>query len=118
MLALDIDNMDNLDKILDECIDRLNLGESIEACLADYPGHRGNLEPLLAAMLKTRDGYGYTPGHYKRGCFNPWLPTLNDYQQNTHYSTYSDTHCDCCTKVAEEGSQHHRGPDGQFFRKF
>ena len=53
--------VDNLDKILDECIDRLNRGLSVEACLADYPGYSRQLEPLLRAMLQTRKAYAFDP---------------------------------------------------------
>lgn len=50
-----------LDKILDECIDRINHGENVEACLADYPEHAEDLEPLLRAMLDTQTAYTFTP---------------------------------------------------------
>ena len=52
---------DNFDKILDECIDRINCGESLEACLADYPRYVEQLEPLLRAMLDTKMAYTFTP---------------------------------------------------------
>ncbi len=51
----------NFDKILDECIDRINRGESLEACLADYPQYIEQLEPLLQAMLDTQMAYTFTP---------------------------------------------------------
>jgi hypothetical protein len=51
----------NLDNILDECIDRINLGESIEACLNDYPEYRQELGPLLHAMLEMKTAYSFTP---------------------------------------------------------
>lgn len=41
-----------LEKILDECIERLAAGESIEACIASYPGQRDELLPLLEAAWK------------------------------------------------------------------
>ena len=34
---------DNLDKIIDECIDRINRGESVTACLTDYPEYSEEL---------------------------------------------------------------------------
>jgi hypothetical protein len=49
--------MDKLDKILDECIDRLNRGESLAACLADYPEYLEQLAPLLAAMQTSQDAF-------------------------------------------------------------
>lgn len=52
---------DNLNKILDECIDRINHGEAIESCLADYPEHRQELGPLLHAMLYTKSAYFLKP---------------------------------------------------------
>ncbi len=52
---------DRLDKIIDECIDRINRGESIENCLTDFPEYSEALEPLLSAMLKTKTAYCFTP---------------------------------------------------------
>lgn len=40
---------DDIEKILDECIDRMSAGEPLENCLADYPEHAGELRPLLLA---------------------------------------------------------------------
>jgi hypothetical protein len=54
---------DNLDKILDECIDRINRGESIDACLADYPAYREEIRPLLSAMIETRTAGSFTPSN-------------------------------------------------------
>ncbi len=51
----------NLNKILDECIDRTNRGESLEACLSDYPKYADQLEPLLRSMASTRAAYAFTP---------------------------------------------------------
>jgi len=52
---------DNFDKTLDECIDRINRGESLESCLADYPEYVEQLEPLLQAMLQTKEAYSFAP---------------------------------------------------------
>jgi hypothetical protein len=52
---------DNLDKILDECIDRINCGESVQACLTDYPEYSEELGPLLSAMFETKTAYPFTP---------------------------------------------------------
>jgi hypothetical protein len=52
---------DKFDKILDECIDRINQGESVEACLADYPEYAEQLEPLLQVMLQTNKAYSFAP---------------------------------------------------------
>ena len=60
-MTLDTEMTDNLDKILDECIDRINRGESVEACLTDYPENSEELGPLLSAMLETKTVYSFTP---------------------------------------------------------
>jgi inhibitor of cysteine peptidase len=46
---------DDIEKILDECIDRMNGGESLEDCLAGYPEHAAELRPLLLAARGIRD---------------------------------------------------------------
>ncbi len=51
----------DFDRILDECIDRINRGEGLEACLADYPAYVEQLEPLLRAMLQTKEAYSFVP---------------------------------------------------------
>ncbi len=49
------------DGILDECIGRINRGESIEECLKDYPAYSKELEPLLRAMFEVEAAYSFTP---------------------------------------------------------
>jgi len=51
----------DLNKVLDECIDRINSGESIESCLLDYPGSSKQLKPLLQAALQTKKAYNFVP---------------------------------------------------------
>lgn len=51
----------NFDNILDECLTRLQRGESIEACLADHPEHAGELEPLLRTVLDARQAAAVKP---------------------------------------------------------
>ncbi|MFC2069209.1 DUF4382 domain-containing protein [Chloroflexota bacterium] len=51
----------NLDNIFDKCIDRINSGEAIETCLADYPEYREELVPLLHTMLDTKSTYSFKP---------------------------------------------------------
>ena len=51
----------DFDTILDECIDRINHGEKIEACLADYPQYASQLEPLLKSMTLTKAAYSFVP---------------------------------------------------------
>ena len=53
--------VDNFDKILDECIDRINRGESVESCLANYPDFAEQLRPLLQAVFQTKDAYTFVP---------------------------------------------------------
>jgi len=42
------------DNILNECLERLISGESIETCLADYPAYADELEPLLRTVVDAR----------------------------------------------------------------
>jgi len=42
---------DKLTEILDDCIEQIEKGSSIEACLAEYPDMREELEPLLRIAL-------------------------------------------------------------------
>ena len=51
----------DFNEILDECVDRINRGERLEDCLASYPEHTEELEPLLQAMLGTQTAYTFTP---------------------------------------------------------
>jgi hypothetical protein len=52
---------DKIEQILDECIDRMNSGESLEACLAAYPEYANQIEPLLKTMFKTQNAYLFEP---------------------------------------------------------
>jgi hypothetical protein len=45
--------MKDFDNILDECLQRLLAGESVEACLSRYPEHAAELEPLLKTARNT-----------------------------------------------------------------
>ncbi|MCR4394463.1 MAG: DUF4382 domain-containing protein [Dehalococcoidales bacterium] len=51
----------DIDLILDDCIDRIVRGESLQSCLQDYPEAASELEPLLQSMLQTRLAYDFTP---------------------------------------------------------
>ena len=51
----------DFEKILDACIERLNHGETIEACLKDYPEFATSLEPLLSTVSRTKDALGFNP---------------------------------------------------------
>ena len=48
-------------QILDDCIDSINRGDAIEACLAKHPEHARQLEPLLRAMSQTKIAYSFSP---------------------------------------------------------
>ena len=60
-MTSDSEMKNNWDKILDECIDRINRGESVEDCLTEYPEYREELRPLLSAMLETKTAYSFEP---------------------------------------------------------
>jgi hypothetical protein len=49
------------ENILNECLDRLMAGETIESCLARYPQHAAELEPLLKTALETRTAASVSP---------------------------------------------------------
>jgi len=51
----------DFDRVLDECIDRINRGEGFDFTLADYPDHAEQLRPLLQAMLTAREAYSFVP---------------------------------------------------------
>lgn len=42
-----------LDDVLNECLERLTDGDTVEHCLASYPGERAQLEPLLITSAAT-----------------------------------------------------------------
>jgi hypothetical protein len=44
---------DQLDEILNDCIDRLARGETTDSCVTAYPEHTKELEPLLAVAAAT-----------------------------------------------------------------
>ena len=54
--------MRDFNTLLDECIDRINAGESIDMCLASYPKHARELEPLLRTVGGVRDACFGLPG--------------------------------------------------------
>jgi hypothetical protein len=46
---------DDITTVLDVCLERLRRGESIEACVLDYPSEAEELEPLLIAAMYARN---------------------------------------------------------------
>jgi hypothetical protein len=57
---------DRFDKIIDDCIDRINRGESIESCLSNFPEYSDTLKPLLSAMLRMKTAYSFAPSAQAR----------------------------------------------------
>jgi hypothetical protein len=53
--------MNEFDNILDECLQRLIAGESIEACLSRYPEHTAELESLLRTAQNTLNAADIKP---------------------------------------------------------
>ena len=53
---------ERFDKVLDECVDRINRGETLDECLAAYPEHAAELKPLLEAAFGIRDATAEVPG--------------------------------------------------------
>ena len=52
---------DKFDKILNDCIDRINQGHTVEDCLADYPERADDLQPMLESMLFAKGGFASIP---------------------------------------------------------
>ena len=52
---------EGIDKIVDECIDRLNRGEDLDTCLADFPHVAGELEPMLQTVIRATRAYPFVP---------------------------------------------------------
>ena len=52
---------DDFDRILDECIDRINRGDSLADCLSDYPMYAERLRPLLQSVCGVQEVYSFTP---------------------------------------------------------
>jgi hypothetical protein len=42
----------DLDSVLEDCLDRISQGESLQACLVRYPEQATELEPLLIAAAQ------------------------------------------------------------------
>lgn len=76
-----------LEKILDECIERLAAGESVEACLTRYPAHRDELLPLLEAAWKAMHAAETTrrnPAAKARGLYRLTQAASQDVPQRDH----------------------------------
>lgn len=52
----------NFDNILDECLEKVLIkGETVEQCLAAYPEHAAELEPLLQTALSAKEASAIKP---------------------------------------------------------
>jgi hypothetical protein len=51
----------SLSEILDECTDRVARGESVDACVADYPDYAVDLRDELEAAVLFRGAFGFQP---------------------------------------------------------
>jgi uncharacterized protein involved in high-affinity Fe2+ transport len=45
----------DLDSVLEDCLDRISQGESLQACLVRYPEQATELEPLLIAAAQFQE---------------------------------------------------------------
>jgi hypothetical protein len=52
---------EDFERILDECIDRVNRGDTVADCLSDYPAYSERLRPLLESMHDVKKTYTFTP---------------------------------------------------------
>jgi len=52
---------DRFEKIINECIDRINGGDTIESCIADHTEYTAELEPMLDAMFATKSAFASVP---------------------------------------------------------
>src|SRR5690242_9956013 len=48
---------DDIAAILDACLERMRCGDSVEACVLDYPSEAEELEPLLIAATYARSTF-------------------------------------------------------------
>jgi len=58
--------VNDFDNILNECLDRMINGETIEQCLALYPQYAKELEPLLKTAQETRTAAAIKPSSWFR----------------------------------------------------
>ena len=49
------------ENILDECLEKMLQGKTVEECLADYPDHAAALEPMLRTVAQTRTAANISP---------------------------------------------------------
>ncbi len=80
---------DDFDRILDECIDRINRGDSLADCLSDYPMHAERLRSLLQSMCGVQKAYAFTLSvDAKRVARQKFLAALDKRRQTTPVSAF------------------------------
>lgn len=52
---------EDFDRILDECIDRINGGDNLADCLSDYPAYSEELRPLLNSIYDVQKAHTFEP---------------------------------------------------------
>jgi len=78
---------DKFENVLDLCIDRINRGDSIEDCLADYPEYADELEPLLKSMFSIKDSYSFVPqSSAKQAAWQRFSATLRESERQQERS--------------------------------
>jgi len=78
---------EDFDLILDECVNRINQGDSLEACLNDYPSYAARLKPLLQSMCDIQEVYTFTPSvEAKRIARQKFYEVLDKRQEMTPVS--------------------------------
>jgi hypothetical protein len=81
---------DDLNLIMDKCIDRLNRGETLESCLADYLEHKEELETLLKAMGRIQSIYSFDPSpEKKRAARDKFYAELERQRQPSFWSRFA-----------------------------
>jgi hypothetical protein len=76
-------------RILDECIDRINRGDNIAACLSDYPAYSEELEPMLRSMRDVQKTYAFAPSaDTKRAARQKFHAALGKRRQRTPFWSF------------------------------
>jgi hypothetical protein len=80
---------EDFDRILDECIDRINRGDNIADCLSDYPAYSEELEPMLRSMRDVQKTYAFAPSaDTKRAARQKFHAALDKRRQRTPYWSF------------------------------
>jgi len=80
---------EDFDRILDECIDRINGGDNIADCLSDYPAYSEKLEPMLRSMCDVQKTYTFAPSaDTKRAARQKFQAALDKRRQRTPFRSF------------------------------